>query len=256
MSNRLRVRHKSTRLYRPLKAPNPYTGQYFYKYRTVQRLDWLEEILLKDTLYFPTAAELKRNDPKEARPRLVARSYESLVKWTIEWHLKNGTETPPDVIDSELRSQFPTKSELLHRMETQLHEHTQGFHIYSVGRSWDNAHLWKEYAGDHAGYVLEFRNEPSMWKAFEVRYDDVVVDVTRPEASNPHFLLYKNRQWHKEDEVRLLGLRDFESRITFDPGLLTRAIFGRNIQPCHAATIREMASRRSSPLRIVSESDL
>jgi hypothetical protein len=62
-------------------APRRYTGEFMYKYRTVERLDWLEQIVLQNLLYFPTAREL--NDPEEARPPLAASSIDRLIETLI-----------------------------------------------------------------------------------------------------------------------------------------------------------------------------
>lgn len=262
MSNRLRIRRKSStnigsftatpKLLDPLK----YEGAFFYKYRTVERLDWLKEILLDDTLYFPTAAQL--NDPAEARPRLVASSPKALARVLTALYIQEKpdlTSQERDDVMTYYRSWDP--DELLAACRASLHEQLKRFRIYSLGKRWDCEHLWKEYAGDHRGYCLEFRNDPSYsWKAYEVRYDDVVFDLSRPDSFNANFLFYKNKPWSKEEEVRLLGMRDSDDRLNFDPSLLTRVILGRNIQPNDATTIREMAGRRNLPLIVVSENHL
>jgi hypothetical protein len=57
MSGRRRRRHEDLRLSkallirRPLK-PRRYEGAFAYKYRNVEHLEWLKEILLDDRLYF------------------------------------------------------------------------------------------------------------------------------------------------------------------------------------------------------------
>jgi hypothetical protein len=257
MSNRPRIRHKI--VVQP-REPRRYTGPFVYKYRTVARLDWLKPILLENTIYFPTAAEL--NDPEEARPRLAARSHESLIKVLVELDLK----ACPLLTDKEKKiraSEFTfmlrerTTHEVLQDAKIRLDRHLQRFRIYSLGKHWNNAHLWKEYAGNYTGYCLEFNNaDPSSWRAYEVRYDDVALDITGPQRSEPYFLFYKNKQWAKEEEVRLLGQRDSDSKLTFEPKLLTRVILGRNIQRSHAATIHEWVALRELPLSIVSEDNL
>ena len=58
------------------RSPTKFSGEYVYKYH--RNVDWLEPIILKGELYFPTPSQL--NDPNEARPKLVRRvSPEGLV---------------------------------------------------------------------------------------------------------------------------------------------------------------------------------
>ena len=47
---------------------------HFYKYRSGEHLERLEQILLRHELYFPTAKEL--NDPAGCRPRVVLHGVE------------------------------------------------------------------------------------------------------------------------------------------------------------------------------------
>ena len=252
MSNRLRARHTSTRLFKRLKEPLPYERHFFYKYRTVERFDWLEEILLGDTLYFPTAAQLHDLDPKEARPLLDAPSRRTLIKRLVKLNRREGVTASPFEIATELGRR--TKDELLRDMTIRFHRHTEQFRIYSVGSNLNCEHLWKEYAGNHTGYCLEFQNDLSSWKAYHVRYEDVVIDVSRPVDSN--FFFYKNKQWSKEEEIRLFDMRDSACSRIFHPILLKRVILGRKLQPSDAAKIREMVGRRKLQLSVASEDDL
>jgi hypothetical protein len=132
----------------------------------------------------------------------------------------------------------------------------QRFRIYSLSKRWNNPHLWKKYGGNHTGYCLEFHNEEPFGPIFEVRYDDVALDITGPERSEPYFLFYKKKSWKDEEEVRMITQQGSDNRLFFDSRRLTRVILGREIERTDAATIHEWAGLRKLPLSIVSEDDV
>jgi hypothetical protein len=243
---------------RPLK-PRRYEGTFAYKYRTVEHLERLREILLDDKLYFPTAHEL--NDPEEARPPLAASSQESLIAVLIELNMaakpfltNRGLTTDAGVIDFYVRHLGPDK--WLEMLKRNLDPRLQRFRIYSLSKRWNNPHLWRAYGGNHTGYCLEFRNKDPFGPIFDVRYDDVALDITGPERSKPYFLFYKTKSWKDEEEVRMIRQQDSDSRLSFDAERLTRVILGRDIARTDAARIREWVRHRTLPLRVVSERDL
>jgi hypothetical protein len=225
----------------------------------VDRLDRLKEILFNDTLYFPTARDL--NDPAEARPPLVSSSLEALIALVIDGNMNakpfltnQGLATDAAVIDSLGR--HLGSEELLTAVKHSLDPLLQRFRIYSLSKGWNNPHLWKEYAGDHTGFCLEFRNEEPFGPIFEVRYDDVELDITGPDRSEPYFLFYKAKAWKSEEEVRMIRQQGSDSSVSFDPSRLTRVILGSHIERTDAETICGWAERRKLPLSVVSELDI
>lgn len=239
-----------------LREPRRYTGEFVYKYRTVERLDWLEQIVLQDLLYFPTARDL--NDPEEARPPLNASSIDRLIETLIS----NAVETRPHltneglayharVIDYNVR---PFGTELVvDRMRRSIEPLLTRFRVYSLSKRPDNLHLWTEYAAQHTGYCLEFRNH-GLGPIWEVRYqDEIAVDITDPTQRQPYFLFYKTKKWLPEQEVRMIKQQVSDAYSTFDPAVLTRVILGRNIAPTDEATIHAVAGRRNPPLPVVPE---
>ena len=264
MSGRRRRRHETLRLSkglpvcRPLK-PHRYEGTFAYKYRNVEHLEWLEEILLDDRLYFPTAHDL--NDPEEARPPLASSSQEALIAVLIELNVaakpfltKQDLAKDAAIIDFNVRGLGTDM--WLEMLKRSLDPMLQRFRIFSLSKRWNNPHLWKKYGGDHTGYCLEFRNEEPFGPIFEVRYDDVALDITGPERSEPYFLFYKTKLWKNEEEVRMITQQGSDSKVSFNPGRLTRVILGRDIERTNAATIRGWVGRRKLPLSIVSEDDI
>src|SRR4051794_24308033 len=71
-------------LRRPLE-PRRYKGTFAYKYRTIEHLERLKEILLGDMLFFPAAKDL--NDSEEARPKLVSSSPDGLLAAWIKLNM-------------------------------------------------------------------------------------------------------------------------------------------------------------------------
>jgi len=239
----------------PLK-PERYKGAFIYKYRSVERLEWLKEILLDNKLYFPKAREL--NDPEEARPPLTSASLEALIMMLTQQtaaakpFLNNqGLAHDAAVIDFNARRFGPGL--VLSQIMPILYQQFEDFRIYSLSKRCDNLHLWNRYAGVHTGYCLAFRNDEAFLPAFEVRYKDIALDITDPEQLQPYFLFYKTKSWRKEEEVRMIAQRNADANVTFEPRLLTRLILGREIAPTAAATIRAWAGDRKPPLTILSE---
>jgi hypothetical protein len=241
--------------------PRRYRGAFVYKYRSVEHLEWLKwlkEILLDNKLYFPTSSQLKVKDPAEARPPLTPASREALIVMLTQRNAaarpfltNQGLDSLKKQIDFDLRP-FGT-SGLLSMMKDNLYPLLERFRIYSLSKRCDNLHLWKEYAGNHAGYCLEFRNEEPFPRSFEVRYGDIALDITDPEQIQPYFLFYKTNSWRKEEEVRMIAQQNSDATVIFEPRLLTRLILGRKIAPTDAATIRAWAGDRNPPLTIVPE---
>ena len=239
--------------------PRKYEGPFAYKYRNVEHLERLKEILLDNRLYFPTARDL--NDPEEARPPLVSSSQEALTAALIELNgeakpflTNKGLATQAADIDFKVR-RLGTDT-WLNMLKRGLDPLLQRFRIYALSKRWNNPHLWKRYAGNHTGYCLEFRNEEPFGQIFEVRYDDVALDITGPERSQPYFLFYKTKLWKIEEEVRMIMQQGSDSRLSFDPGRLTRVILGRDIAATDAAAIRGWAGLRTLPVSVLSEDDI
>lgn len=207
-------------------------------------------------LYFPTAREL--NDPEEARPALAASSIDKLIETLISDaverrpHLtKRGLAFHARVVDYNVR-RFGTEL-LLDRMRRSIEPLLTRFRIYSLSKRPDNLHLWTEYAAQHTGYCLEFRNH-GFGPIWEVRYrDQIAVDITDPCQLQPYFLFYKTKKWFPEEEVRMINQQVSEAYSPFDPGVLTRVILGRNIAPINEAAIHAIAGRRNLPLPVVPE---
>ena len=112
--------------------------------------------------------------------------------------------------------------------------------------------LWAKYANNHKGYCLEFSNSGLFAAAREVIYGDVVdFDLTNEEQIKINLLFQKTLDWKTEEEVRLVLPRSSESRIQFDPNLLTRIIVGQHMLDAEINVIQEWSNLRSPKLSIV-----
>jgi hypothetical protein len=235
-------------------APRKYQGPFLYKYRSTEHLEWLKEILLDNKLYFPTAREL--NDPSEARPPLTAASLKALTTMLTHYSaaakpfLTNRGLARDAAIIAFNAPRFGPDF-LLSEITPILHSLFKRVRICSPSKRPNNPHLWSAYARNHTGYCLEFR-EPFFGPAWEIRYEDIALDITDEQQLNPYFLFYKTRSWRSEEEVRVIAPRD-HAIIIFDPRLLTRLILGSEIASANAATMRAWAADRKPPLSVVSE---
>jgi hypothetical protein len=229
---------------------------FLYKYRSFDHPEWLESIVLKNELYFPTPREL--NDPAEARPKLIKPPLDALIATIADRsgmqkpHLNTRGQARETAILALNAPRFGVDA-IMRDFTPSLHRTLEGFRIYSLSKRWDNPRLWKEYGANYRGYCLEFRNEAYFGPAFDVRYrNEISLDITDPEIGL-QFLFYKTRKWRKEEEVRMINRLNSAAIIAFDPRFLTRIIIGRNTRPEHEALIRAIADRRERKLPVVSE---
>ena len=132
----------------------------------------------------------------------------------------------------------------------------QRFRIYSLSERPNNSHMWRNYAGNHTGYCMEFQNKEPLGPIFEMRYaNGLALDITGPDRFEPYFLFYKTKRWENEEELRMIAQQGADSNALFDPQRLTRIILGRSISEQYGAIIRQWAGLRKVPLCVVSEAN-
>ena len=133
-----------------------------------------------------------------------------------------------------------------------LHTELETVRIYSMSKRPNHMNLWANYADGHKGYCLEFSNSGLFAAAREVSYGDVVdFDPTDEEQIKINLLFQKTLDWKTEEEVRLVLPRSSESRIQFDPNLLTSIIVGQHMPDAEINVIQEWSNQRSPKLSIV-----
>ncbi|OFW32576.1 MAG: hypothetical protein A3J28_02115 [Acidobacteria bacterium RIFCSPLOWO2_12_FULL_60_22] len=245
------VRERAEREIHMLERPPRPTVGYFYKYSAADHLEWLESIILKNELYFPTL--IKLNDPADARPRLAAPSPESFVEAVGRLLGYQGKEYQQFASETKRTIEKHGIDPLLRGMTISYHREQNNQRVYSLSKRWDNMSLWTKYAGDHSGYCLKFANDgPPFTSAYEVIYDGpVTIDITDEAQINAHYPFHKSKDWRCEEEVRILTLRGSPPLVTFDPKLLTRIILGKDMVEAHRTTIREWAQKRCPELVVV-----
>ena len=241
--------------------PPKTSARFMYKYGCTERLDWLETIILRHQIYFPTPTEL--NDPLEARPQIAKGTMEASVRTLYDLFVKAKPDaTPYERAKAKAQIEYNLPrfgiEWFVRMMEKGLHAELSTQRIYSLAKRPNNLHLWKQYAENHTGYCLEFRNAGPFSAARAVRYRSVVqIDVTDPTQINPSFYFYKNPRWRNEEELRIVTHRSANPVcIPFDPSLLTRIILGRDIASRDEAIIRAWARQRRPELAVASAKDM
>ncbi len=240
-----------------LEKPTRPTVPYLYKYSSADHLDWLESIISKNELYFPTLLEL--NDPADARPKLTASSLDGFVAFVYNGFVSQNPELQ-DEDYQRARAEIECGAKnfgtdlLLRKMAGLLHKELEDHRIYSLAERWDNLSMWAKYAGDHKGCCLEFANDGLFTSALEVTYDDgpVTLDVTDSRQNKAYFFFYKSNDWRNEEEARIVCFsNDSPARKKFDPRLLNRIILGKDMVEVQRKKIRDWAKERSPKLEVV-----
>ncbi len=227
---------------------------HLYKYSSCN-LDWLQPVITRGELYFPTPAEL--NDPAEAKPRMAKLSLEKICKFLYDMFVLNNPGLPTDAYrltkaQIEYNGARFGSQELLKEMSKALNTEFITVRIYSMSKRPDNMALWAKYADNHKGYCLEFSNSGLFTAAREVIYEDTTdFDPTDPDQINAYFLFQKTLDWQTEEEVRLVTPRGGKPIVDFDPNLLTRIIIGQQMSDANINVIREWADLRSPKLALV-----
>ena len=222
---------------------------HFYKYKSADRLEWLEQVICRHELYCPLPAEL--NDPVEARPRLQMSKDNAERFLYREWCKENPNASLPasDQVLSGLREGLALMGDSFERTALSLmHDRFGKRRILSFSKRWNSMKMWVMYAARHAGCCFGFRNAGCFASAREVEYVDVVSTDISNDAEAGQFYFQKNRDWSTEEEIRLVRPRTAPPVMRFDPALLTRVIIGKDMLPAHRAEIVRWARARDPNL--------
>ena len=243
----------------PWEFVRPEGAEYFYRYGSAQHLDWLEGILLRHQLYFPTPSQL--DDDREARPRLAAPSREALMRFLMhsfeQHHAAHGRRwVDRELIKMEAVFSNETKDDLLARLKKVFFGESNKNRILSLSLRADIEDLWRRYGDQHRGYCLEFQNGGVFQLAYLVQYsnEEYVFDVTDPNAATAHFFYHKTTQpvdWSVQQEARIVTFpRGGPALQSFDPRLLRRIILGREMPETPRDRIRSMVAGRVPPMLV------
>lgn len=239
-------------LSKPIKPKCPY----LYRYASTKNLAWLEPILLRNRLYFPSPNEL--NDPAEGKPKPSRASKPSNVQFLYDQYIVNHPNLPQTesdrrkhVLTEEVHNQG--SEQVLKHMSKYLNPILNRHHkIYSLCKRWDNMSMWAKYANNHTGYCLEFKNSGLFSKAYEVYYSDeeITTDFTNLNELTGYFFFHKKSEWSTEEEVRIVTPSSIDNPIPFCPTLLRQVILGYKISTKAKSQIIQWIKKRPIPLSV------
>ena len=240
------------------------SGSHFYKYAefTGDRRRWLKELILEHRLYLPRLSQL--NDPADGRPKLARNSEDQLFTFLYNSPFGVLGRNPRMTVEDQVReaaildvniSKHGSET-LMRSLAKCLNAELDDWRIYSLSKRYDNLSMWAKYAGNHAGYCLEFVNVgPFFTCAKEVSYGKYVeMDISNRDHLNGYWFFCKSQEWRDEEEVRILVARGSDSVLGIDPSWLTRVMLGWKMPRSDRAQIREWAKQRSPELRVVEAS--
>ena len=186
-----------------LKRP---TTTYLYKYGGFAKPERLRQIILEDTLYFPTSVEL--NDPTESLPVLADHPLDEIFDCLCKQFKADNPGASNEQLE-EIRQKVGSlgKDVVMKEMRRLLNGIIERWYgILSLSRRHDSLPLWAHYADNHTGYCLEFRNEGDFATGYEVLYQEKM-PLRLSSEIDPYqcdFLFTKRPEWAYEEEVRIL----------------------------------------------------
>jgi hypothetical protein len=237
-------------------TPTTPTVSHFYKYKSIDHLEWLKPLILNHELYIPSVAQL--NDPIDCRPKITPMSDADMVTFLRNDYVRRNPILALDLLQREehkIRTSIQKlgvewfNSELSKLLNTQMEE----YRVYSLSKRFNNFSLWAKYAADHAGYCLEFVNKGDLFQhAIEVVYGEYPpFDLNDSARRSALFLIHKRSDWSNEEEVRLILPRGKGSTVKIDPRWLTRIILGMKMSPENEVQIRQWAKQCEPDLLVV-----
>jgi len=157
----------------------------FYKYRSLQNIEFILDIILNNKLYCAPYSEL--NDPFEG----VFHSFSYTASYSVPWTMPL-TATPNKV------TKIKTIKDL-------LNEDTKASRICSLSTSLNDIRLWSHYADGNKGIAIEI--EIPKTDLFEVKYLPGLAefsDTLMTQTSSTDVLSIKTQHWHYESEYRVI----------------------------------------------------
>ncbi len=253
-------------MFEPQKASCPF----LYKYSNADHLEWLHDILLNHSVYFPSHPEL--NDPRDGWPLFKDASVADVTRFLVNGFIQRHPSADIRWLAHEVcvivfNVKHHGASKLLTMMEEEFKHQSERNRIYSLSMAANSDHMWKKYAGHRTGYCLEFANDGIFSYTREVDYNDALIEM---DLSSPTgmFFFRKTSKWKDEQEARIVmfprggdpflalfkaGEHPF---VKFDPNLLRRIILGKNMTATNRDRIRAWASERIPEVLVVDEDEI
>jgi len=167
-----------------------------YKFRSVEQLHYVLDIIFNNRLYCADSKEL--NDPSE-----------SLYGWSDGTHCYCGNNSE---IDRGLSN----------------------FRICSLSGTWENPPLWGHYASGFTGVAIAIELPDNLENIKKVEYicnifpTVFIDDSTEIDTCCKQILFSKNREWRYEQEIRIVHKDQW---FNLSPGAIKRIILGPRIDP-------------------------
>jgi hypothetical protein len=222
-----------------------------YKYGGFAKPERLRQILLEDTLYYPSAAEL--NDPTESLPTLADQPLDEILDWLREQFKANNPDAKNEQLEEIQQKGKSFGKEVLmkeiRRLLNAMMEHRYG--ILSLSKREDSLTLWAHYADNHTGYCLEFRNEGEFATGYEVLYQEKLPLRLSSEIDpyQAHFLFTKRPEWAHEEEIRILVKPPGPQ--LFSPGLLVSVRLGKDVKAENVELVLDWVLKRTIPINLL-----
>ncbi len=230
------------------------TTKYLYKYGSLSVLDRLRQILLEDTIYYPTSSQL--NDPTESLPVLVDPSLDELIDSLCEqFKMKNPSASTELMEKIRVNGISLGKDKLIEIFRYKHQERIiDRYGILSLSQLDNSPILWAYYANKHTGYLLKFLNLKDFSGGYKVQYKKKVPFqfTSGIGSSQVDFLYTKDPDWEKEEEIRIVSLTPGPK--SFAPDLLVSVILGKDIKPTEKGLILDWVENRTIPINVLQAS--
>ncbi len=195
-----------------------------YKFRGLQNLEWLADILISERLYCPRYHEL--NDPFEGTG------------------IERGYIGPPENPGRRFRSNV-TIDDLADP------EDPVDYRICSLSGSTHDLRMWAHYGGSHRGVAIEIDFSGEERPPHKITYLEgikVYEHTLNQYPSIGNMLLHKTKHWEYEDEYRILSTDPYYCIA----GRIRRVLLG----PRALKSTRKLIERLSPPGVVIQETRL
>lgn len=227
------------------------TTKHLYKYGSFVNLDRLRQIMLEDTIYFPTSTQL--NDPTESLPVFADHTLDEIIDYLCEQYTVDNPNASTEELNAIRINADKFGIEVLMKEMQRLFyaEMKNRYGILSLSKREDSMPLWAYYADNHTGYCLEFLNEREFATGFEVLYQKKLPFKisSNIDSNQADFLFTKHSDWANEEEVRIL-IKPPGSK-NFSPDLLVSVRLGKDVKPKNMELVLDWASKRTLPIKVL-----
>ena len=148
--------------------------KYFYKYKSVEKIEFLLDIISRSRFYMPSVKEL--NDPMEGLYNI------------INHHAGSNYYSGTPVMDASFEDELSK------------------YKILSLTTEKDNIVMWSHYAKNFNGVCIEIKADNLMQKVKQVNYCGIENEDTdlSPEENVVNALSRKHPGWSYENEWRII----------------------------------------------------